>query len=146
EKAINDILEDLRKDVPMNRLLEGDVGSGKTIVAAAGTFVSFTNKKRSVVMAPTQILAEQHFDTLNKVLSPFGMTISLVTSETKQFNRGSDLVVGTHALLYHEDVVKDAAFLVIDEQHRFGVNKGPKMADLVKFDLLRNTLTWTPTP
>lgn len=146
EKAINDILEDLRKDVPMNRLLEGDVGSGKTIVAAAGTFVSFTNKKRSVVMAPTQILAEQHFDTLNKVLSPFGMTISLVTSETKQFNRGSDLVVGTHALLYHEDVVKDAAFLVIDEQHRFGVNQRAKIADLAKSDLVPHTLTMTATP
>lgn len=147
EKAVNDLTGDLAKDSPMNRLLEGDVGSGKTVVAAAGAFISFTNSQKSVIMAPTQILSEQHFETLSRILSPFKVKVALVTSEETTSDLGSsDLIVGTHALLYREEIVRNSAFLVIDEQHRFGVNQRAKIADIAKADRVPHILTMTATP
>lgn len=145
-KTISEILSDLGKETPMNRLLEGDVGSGKTVVAAAGAFASFKNSKKSVFMAPTQILANQHFDTLNQILSPFNARVSLVTSAKKTPEPG-DVIVGTHALLYRENLVQDASFLVIDEQHRFGVSQRAKIAELAaKGSKNPHVLTMTATP
>lgn len=144
--AINDIAVDLNKNTPMNRLLEGDVGSGKTVVAAFGVYMSFVNGQRSIVMAPTQILAEQHYKTLGKILSPFGINTALLTAETKSINIKHHLVVGTHALLFREETVKGSAYLVIDEQHRFGVKQRAKIANLAREKTVPHILTMTATP
>lgn len=145
--AIEELSEDLNRDIPMNRLLEGDVGSGKTVVAAAGAFISYQNSKKAIFMAPTQILAEQHYQSLGRLLAPFNIEVSLVTSEHEGFDHDkSQVIVGTHALLYREDLVGGAAFLVIDEQHRFGVKQRAKIAELAKGDKVPHTLTMTATP
>lgn len=114
--AINEILTDLEKPVAMNRLLEGDVGSGKTVVAAIACLVAYQNGFSSLFMAPTQILAQQHFDTLSKLLNPFNVKVGLATSQAKI---DGDVIVGTQALLNSEH--KNIGLIVIDEQHRFGV-------------------------
>lgn len=145
-RAISEIINDLGREIPMNRLLEGDVGSGKTVVAAAGIFAGFVNAKKSVVMAPTQILAQQHFTTLKEILSPFNTRVALVTSETKENVQTSDVIVGTHALLFQSEFAHDAGFLVIDEQHRFGVTQRAKIAELAKGSRAPHTLTMTATP
>ncbi len=114
--AIDEILADLEKPVAMNRLLEGDVGSGKTVVAAIAALVCKLNNFQTLIMAPTQILAQQHYDTLIKLLAPFDVTIGLMTSQIKI---SGDVIVGTQALLSenHENV----GLVIIDEQHKFGV-------------------------
>lgn len=144
QTAVDEILADLSKDYPMNRLLEGDVGSGKTIVAAIAAFAAFLNGYQSVFMAPTQILAQQHYKTLNKLLSPYKVRISLLTSETRLQPLGStDLFVGTHALIHKKIIFDRVALVVIDEQHRFGVEQ---RAHLVKKAGTPHILTMTATP
>ena len=114
--AIDEILSDLEKPVAMNRLLEGDVGSGKTVVAAIASLTTWQNGYKTLFMAPTQILAQQHYETLNKLLSGFKVTVGLITSQSKVTG---DVIVGTQALLNknHEGV----GLVIIDEQHKFGV-------------------------
>ncbi|KKQ98756.1 MAG: ATP-dependent DNA helicase [Candidatus Woesebacteria bacterium GW2011_GWB1_39_12] len=130
ERSIQEILTDINKDYPMNRLLEGDVGSGKTIVAAAGSFAAFINGFQSVFMAPTQILAQQHFNTLKNIFDLYKVRVSLVTSEGIKADLGkSDIFVGTHALIHKKLDFDNVALVVIDEQHRFGVEQ---RAHLVK--------------
>ncbi len=148
--SINEILEDLEKKHPMNRLLEGDVGSGKTVVAAAAIFVAFTNGYQSVFMAPTQILANQHFDTLKNLLDKFKVRVELITSEGIKKDPGkADIFVGTHALIHQRVSFDNVALVVIDEQHRFGVEQ---RAHLVKKSSNGNysphvlTITATPIP
>lgn len=114
--AIDEILSDLGKPVAMNRLLEGDVGSGKTVVAAIACLVSNLNGFKSLFMAPTQILALQHFETLSKLLSPFNISVGLVTSQSKSTG---DVLVGTQALLNSD--IDNVGLVIIDEQHKFGV-------------------------
>ncbi|MBI5358551.1 ATP-dependent DNA helicase RecG [Candidatus Amesbacteria bacterium] len=114
--AIEEILADLEKPVAMNRLLEGDVGSGKTVVAAVACLVAKLNGFKSLFMAPTQILALQHFETLSKLLSPFKISVGLVTSQTKSMG---DVLVGTQALLNSN--IDNVGLVIIDEQHKFGV-------------------------
>lgn len=152
--AVYDIFEDLKKSYPMNRLLEGDVGSGKTVVAAAGAFLSFINGYQTVFMVPTQILAEQHYETLKKLLSPFGVGISLITSDTRLHTPGAQatggqVFIGTHALMHKKIDFDQVGLVVIDEQHRFGVEQrahlttkagGKKSAPHVL------TMTATPIP
>ncbi len=116
EVAINEILADLEKPVAMNRLLEGDVGSGKTVVAAVAALVAHKNNLKTLLMAPTQILVQQHFETLKKMLSPFNIQIGIATS---QANIDGDVIVGTQSLLNLD--LKDVGLVIIDEQHRFGV-------------------------
>lgn len=113
--AIDEILSDLEKPVAMNRLLEGDVGSGKTVVAAVACLVAWLNKKTVLFMAPTQILAQQHYETLIKLFENFDIKIGLMTSQTKI---AGDVIIGTQALLTK---VFDAGLVIIDEQHKFGV-------------------------
>lgn len=144
EKAISEILSDLTKNVPMNRLLEGDVGSGKTAVAAIAAFAVFANGYQTVIMAPTQILAQQHYETLNKMLTMFNVRISLITSDIKKIEIGrSDIFVGTHALIHKKVKFDKVALVVIDEQHRFGVEQ---RAHLVKKSGIPHVLTMTATP
>lgn len=143
-KAIEEILSDLGRDVPMNRLLEGDVGSGKTVVAAVGAFAAFLNGYQTLIMAPTQILANQHYQTLKRLFDKFNVRISLLTSDVKKVELGrSDVFVGTHSLIHTKVDFDKVAFVVIDEQHRFGVEQ---RAHLVKKSGTPHVLTMTATP
>lgn len=143
-KVIDEILDDLKGDVPMNRLLEGDVGSGKTVVAAVGMFAAFASGFQSVIMAPTQILASQHYQTLKKIFDKYNIRISLITGTTKKIEMGrSDIIVGTHSLIHGKINLENAAFIVIDEQHRFGVEQ---RKHLIKKSGTPHVLTMTATP
>jgi ATP-dependent DNA helicase RecG len=128
--AIEDILTDCSKDKPMNRLLQGDVGSGKTIVAAIAMYASYLNNLQSVLLAPTEILAQQHYNSVHKLLSPLGVKIGLVTGSKKdtkgKMEKGKsefDILIGTHALLTEKIKFNNLALVIIDEQQRFGVEQ-----------------------
>ena len=124
KKAIQEILDDLSKDKPMNRLLEGDVGSGKTVVAAVAIYLAFLNELKSILMAPTEILANQHYQTLLTLFSNFGVKVELQTSNKKLSKKSSfDILVGTHAVLYGKTSFEKVGLVVIDEQQRFGVEQ-----------------------
>lgn len=132
-RAVDDILRDLSSDRPMNRLVQGDVGSGKTMVAAAAIYCAAKNGLQAALMAPTEILAEQHYHTLAPLLENLGVRCALLTASTKaaarravlgQLSSGEvDLVIGTHALLTEDVVYQNLGLVVTDEQHRFGVNQ-----------------------
>lgn len=146
KKVIAELLKDLEKEIPMNRLLEGDVGSGKTVVAAVGMFAAFVNGYQSVIMAPTQILATQHFQTLNKLFGKIdkSIKIQLITSETgKKDIKRADIYIGTHALIHDKVDFDGVALVVIDEQHRFGVEQ---RKHLIKKSGTPHVLTMTATP
>ncbi|MBQ8359559.1 MAG: ATP-dependent DNA helicase RecG, partial [Oscillospiraceae bacterium] len=131
KRAIGEIVEDLSRGAPMNRLVQGDVGSGKTMVAAAAAFLAVKNEKQAALMAPTEILAEQHYKSLSRLLEPLGIRVCLLTGGMTPKNKklirqeveeGSvDLVIGTHALLSDSTVFHDLGLVIADEQHRFGV-------------------------
>lgn len=135
-----DILQDMDKPYPMNRLLEGDVGSGKTVVAAIGILNVAKAGFQSAYMAPTEILASQHFQKLSKLLSPFGARVALFTRTSRKTNADEknlskpellkklesqqiDLIIGTHALISKNVKFAKLALVIIDEQHRFGVEQ-----------------------
>ena len=130
-RAIQEIVGDLRRGVPMNRLVQGDVGSGKTMVAAAAAFLAVQNGYQAAMMAPTEILAEQHFASLSKLLAPLGIPVELLTGaqtpKQKRLTREriengqAQLVVGTHALVSDATVFHNLGLVITDEQHRFGV-------------------------
>ncbi len=138
ETAIKEIFADMQRDIPMNRLLVGDVGSGKTVVAATAMYAAFKSGRTSLLMAPTVILAQQHYETISKLLAPLGVKIGLVTSDEKS---GGDILIGTHALLQHTH--KNVGLVVIDEQHRFGV---AQRAQLLDKKISPHFLTMTATP
>ncbi len=146
KRCVREILTDLTKNRPMNRLLEGDVGSGKTVVAAIAAYVSFLNGFQTALMAPTEILAQQHYQTLNQLLSPLGVNISLLTGSSKSpitDHRSPNLVIGTHALIHRRARFEKLGFVIIDEQHRFGV---AQRAQLMKRGKTPHLLTMTATP
>lgn len=125
KKALSDIENDLQRDIPMNRLLEGDVGSGKTVVAAISMYIAHLNSFQSVLMAPTEILANQHYDTISKLFEPLGVSVGLLTSSSKlnpsQLN--PNILIGTHALIQKNVNFEKLGLVVIDEQQRFGVEQ-----------------------
>lgn len=140
KNAIDDILKDLSSKKAMNRLLEGDVGSGKTIVAAISIYIAFLNGFQSAFMAPTEILAKQHYRTISDLLSPFGVKVGLQTGSSKyqilsRRNKkakiqntkyqilDTDILVGTHAVISKKVNFKNLGLVVIDEQQRFGVEQ-----------------------
>lgn len=148
-QAIWEIMQDLEKGTPMNRLLEGDVGSGKTIVALAVSLITLNQKFQVAFMAPTEVLAKQHFESIKKYLEPFNIKIALMTGEGVKIKDGfiegkvskeyllksiktgtSWLVVGTHALIQKNINFKNLGLVIIDEQHRFGIKQ--------RKELLRN--------
>ena len=155
-KAWNEISLDMQEERPMHRLLQGDVGSGKTILAALALAKAVENGYQGCIMVPTEILAAQHYETLVACLKPVGINVSLLTGNIKGTKRqkiitgladGSvDVVVGTHALI--QDTVKfnSLALVVTDEQHRFGVEQRAKLANKSVFapDVL--VMTATPIP
>jgi ATP-dependent DNA helicase RecG len=182
-KAVEEILADMSTNRPMNRLLEGDVGSGKTIVAAIAMYTAFLNGFSAVLMCPTEILANQHYQTINNLLGKFQVPIYLITSSankvlnsnskiqnSKQIlnnnfqnkteklktgkpnaenrkprtdNRDSGIYIGTHALIQDKIQIPNLNLIVIDEQHRFGVEQ---RATLAKKGENPHTLTMTATP
>ncbi len=130
-RVIDDLVRDLRRTQPMNRLLQGDVGSGKTVVAAAALWMAIGSGLQGALMAPTEILAEQHYLTLRRLLAPLRVRIALLTGGGTKRTRDAlrrdvtageiDLVVGTHALLEQAVAFKRLGVVVVDEQHKFGV-------------------------
>ena len=137
-RAIGDVLRDLASGTPMNRLVQGDVGSGKTMVAAAAAFCVIRNGHQAALMAPTEILAEQHAATLTRLLAPLGISIALLTGSMTAAQRrpvlagladGSiQLIVGTHALFSEKTMFRDLGLVIADEQHRFGVAQRARLA------------------
>lgn len=128
EQALEHIFADMQKAQPMNRLVEGDVGSGKTIVAAISMYLAFLNGYQSVLMAPTEILAQQHHATIAKLLEPFGVKVILQTGSNKGVKKSSlsenfDMLIGTHAVLSDKVTFDNLGLVVIDEQQRFGVKQ-----------------------
>ena len=132
-RAIGDIARDLTGQRPMNRLVQGDVGSGKTMVAAAAIYMAAKNGLQCALMAPTEILAEQHYRSLAPLLEPLGIPCALLTASTKAKERRAlnerlrsgelSLVIGTHALLSPDVQYQNLGLVVTDEQHRFGVDQ-----------------------
>jgi len=153
-RAAWQILQDLESDHPMNRLLQGDVGSGKTVVAGLVAAEVAKAGFQTAIMAPTEILAQQHAKTLDELLSPFGVSVALLTGHVKGVARSQlldnlasgniDVVVGTHALIQEKVAYHKLGFAVIDEQHRFGVRQ--RQALLEKSDFMPHLLSMTATP
>lgn len=133
KRAIFDCCKDMQKAVPMNRLLQGDVGSGKTAVAAGAAYFAYLNGYQSTLMAPTEILAKQHYDTLYKFLAPLGVNVALLTgsqttAQKKQIRQlisdgQIDVAVGTQALIQKSTKFNSLGLVITDEQHRFGVEQ-----------------------
>ncbi len=159
KRSIKEIIADMRSPRPMNRLLQGDVGAGKTFVAMASMLLAIDSGADAAMMAPTQILAEQHFLTFKKWLEPLGVKIVLRTANQKKETQpqsssdhcslGTDhsskatIFIGTHALLYDPDLFNDLGLVVIDEQHKFGV---VQRATLIRQGTLPDVLVMTATP
>lgn len=150
KRSIKEILVDMRSPRPMNRLLQGDVGSGKTFVAMAAMLLAIDSGCQAALMAPTQILAEQHYLTFRKWLAPLGVRLSLRTGNREEQSHDQEkgdaqIIIGTHALLYDSHAFPDLGFVVIDEQHKFGVSQRARLiAHGVKPDVL--VMTATPIP
>lgn len=142
KKTIEEIFGDLSSDKAMNRLLQGEVGSGKTVVAAIAMFLCFLNGKKSVLIAPTEILANQHFKTIKNLLESFGVKIGLFTKSSKG-KIDADIFIGTHAILHRLPKLKDLSIIVIDEQQRFGVEQRGILREKGNNP---NILTMTATP
>ncbi len=133
EKSVKEILKDLKKDTKMNRLLLGDVGSGKTIVSVIAMYACFLSGFQTALMAPTEILAIQHYNSIKKLLDKYNINTGLITgsltkTEKKKLyekvkNKEIDILIGTHALLNEELDFNNIGLVVTDEQHRFGVNQ-----------------------
>ena len=138
-RAVEEILTDMAGETSMNRLLQGDVGSGKTLVAAAAIWACIRSGYQAALLAPTEILASQHAENLNRLLSPFGMRVALLTGGMKAAARRAtlaairddeaDLIVGTHAILSEGVEFARLGLAVVDEQHRFGVRQRGMLAE-----------------
>lgn len=145
-KVISEIEEDLNKNTPMHRLLQGDVGSGKTIVALYTSLIAIENKYQVAIMAPTEILAEQLYNVINYYTFGLGIRVELLVSDIKPSKKYTilkdlvegniDIVVGTHSLIVEDVNFRKLGLVIIDEQHRFGVNQ--------RALLLKKSKTWTP--
>jgi len=158
-RVVEEIEMDLKKNRPMMRLLQGDVGSGKTIVAALAMLIAVGSKQQAALMAPTELLAEQHFNNVVSWFEPLGVSVALLKSKLSAKDRRTvlagiangtiDIIVGTHALFQPSVVYKNLALAVVDEQHRFGVEQ---RLSLMKKSSDRNTvphqliMTATPIP
>lgn len=160
-----EIINDIKKETPMSRLLEGDVGSGKTIVASISLLNCFLNKKQSAFMVPTEILADQHFQTISKLFKNTKITIALITSNKQILNNTEinkkkllekihtgevDLIIGTHSLIQKDIQYNNLSLVIIDEQHRFGVEQRKTLLGKSGLDINSSphflSMTATPIP
>jgi len=146
--TLKEITKDLSKQVPMNRLLQGDVGTGKTVLAIISSYLTYLNGMRVLYMAPTEILAKQHKETFEKLLKDTYINIELEIGSKKQTVKEEnwDILIGTHALLFTEKGYKNIGLVIIDEQHRFGVEQRGKLLELSKEKTFPHLLTMTATP
>lgn len=152
-KAVRIIEKNMGAEVPMNRLLMGDVGSGKTIVAAYAALLAARNQTQSALLVPTEILARQHYETFCRILKPFDLEVRLLTSAAKTDHREKlkaelkkgriDCLIGTHAILQEDIVFKKLSCVIIDEQHKFGVAQRNK---LLQQKVRPHQLVMTATP
>ena len=132
-KAVKDIYDDLTSPLRMNRLLQGDVGSGKTIVSIVSMYINYLSGYQSALMAPTEILAIQHYNNISKMFSKYGINVELLTGKVKVkdkkdiierlMNKEIDILIGTHALFSDDVTYNNLGLVITDEQHRFGVNQ-----------------------
>ena len=139
KRVVDEILTDFRAGRPMSRLVQGDVGSGKTMVAAAAAFCTAKNGRQTALLAPTEILARQHFDRLSPLLGPLGVRCCLLTGSLTPVQKRElrariaagefDLVIGTHALLTESTVFSALSLVIADEQHRFGVTQRARLLE-----------------
>ncbi len=166
-KVTGEIMSDLEKTQPMNRLVQGEVGSGKTVVAGIISFIAYLNGFKTLYMAPTEILAFQHYETFQKLLNPFGIEVGIYTG-SKKFTQGKgasiknqgktktqnnpyhlilntnpDIIIGTHALISDKLITEDVGLIIIDEQQRFGVGQRSILRSRAK---VPHFLTMTATP
>ena len=157
KRVLAEIVADLEKPVPMNRLLQGDVGSGKTIVALQAAVIAMENGCQAALMAPTEILAVQHYLSAKRILGPGGYQVELLVSGLKPTEKaaakeriragGAQLVVGTHALIEEDVEFHKLGFAAIDEQHRFGVMQRKRLMDkAVRHGHAPHVLVLTATP
>jgi ATP-dependent DNA helicase RecG len=160
ERVIGEILRDMSQSVPMTRLLQGDVGSGKTVVAATALYVAVRNGAQGVLMAPTEILAEQHFKSLAAMFAPLGErgpSVRLLKGSTPKKEKNEiyalaaagaiDVIVGTHAVIQQGVAFKKLSVVVVDEQHRFGVMQRDTLRQKgIDAGLMPHTLVMTATP
>ncbi len=147
KRSIKEIIADMREPRPMNRLLQGDVGAGKTFVAMAAMLLAIDSGADAALMAPTQILAEQHYLTFRKWLESLEVRLVLRTANKHESTiaepHAPTIFIGTHALLYDPDLFNDLGLVVIDEQHKFGV---VQRAALIRHGTLPDVLVMTATP
>ena len=154
KNTILEIIQDLNAVIPMNRLLQGDVGTGKTIVAFLAMYAMALENHNSILIAPTQILAGQHYENALKVLKHLPLDIKLVTNETSASTNFENvglpqIIIGTHAILHKMDKIEQAGLIIIDEQHKFGVAQRSEIIDHFtkkQNGLTPNLLTMTATP
>jgi len=154
KKVLKEIRADMATGKQMNRLLQGDVGSGKTIVALLSMLIAIDNGTQAAIMAPTEILANQHFEGISQLLSGMGLRVELLTGNTKKAAREKilhnlaqgqiDILVGTHALIENEVIFHNPGLVIIDEQHRFGVAQRAKLWN--KQTIPPHVLVMTATP
>ncbi|OOB76851.1 MAG: ATP-dependent DNA helicase RecG [Epulopiscium sp. Nuni2H_MBin003] len=155
KRVTNEIIADMQKEEAANRLIQGDVGSGKTVIAAISLFITIRNNFQAALMAPTEVLATQHFKFLNEIFKDFNITIKLLTGSTSKKNKQIlldslqageiDILVGTHALLEDNVVYNNLGLAITDEQHRFGVRQRLKLSQKgISPDIL--AMTATPIP
>ncbi len=155
KRVINEVFNDMLSPNPMNRLLQGDVGSGKTVVAISALLLAVENGYQAALMAPTEILAEQHMNTLDKLLSNLGLKVELITGRQTPKTRKAilerieegkaDIVIGTHALIEGKVKFSKLGLVVIDEQHKFGVIQRARLREKgSSLDVL--VMTATPIP
>lgn len=155
KRTIAECLQDMKSKYPCNRLVQGDVGSGKTAVAASLIYSVIKNGYQATMMAPTEILATQHYESLSKILAPAGINIRLLTGSTPAkekkeikkalFDGDIDLIIGTHALIQNDVVFKNLALVITDEQHRFGVKQRAQLAEKGE-DVHTIVMSATPIP
>lgn len=153
DKSLNEIINDLKSEKRMNRLLQGDVGSGKTIVAVIAMYFAYINGYQSTLMAPTEILAQQHYESVCELFKDENINVGLLTSSVSKKDREEilakvrsgeiQMLIGTHSLINDEVVFKNLALTITDEQHRFGVKQRNTLQDK---NQLANTLVMTATP
>jgi len=145
KRSVKEIISDMREESPMNRLLQGDVGSGKTFVAMCAMLLAVENDAQAAMMAPTQILAEQHYQNVKKWFDRLGVKVGLLTGSNKEVAPDVQVLIGTHALLYKQNHLENLGLIVIDEQHKFGVDQREMLVEKGKSpDVL--VMTATPIP
>lgn len=147
DKAMEIILEEINREIPMNRLLNGDVGSGKTVVAASAVLNTIKNGFSCVLLAPTTVLAKQHYDTFRELFKGFHIPIELCISSQQEISDANNkLIIATHSILYDKQLPSDLNLVIIDEQHRFGVEQRKYFLKKLPHTPHHLTMTATPIP